>query len=362
MSGSHLQDILPGLRQALARHPALDALADEPFLPLNDTGLAHWHVRLGSSKRLARIPKHSQMRLGPAENLAYQAACFDRAQVSGHTPMLQGSLQPAPDLPMGALIVQWVGGRPAQFPDDLDAVVEALAAIHNLPLPPAGARPPLSSPIDPLAAMLTEIRRQADYLDRAGLAEGAAAAIRQELAWAQELVQATPRPPRSLIAFDAHPGNFLVSPRGDAVLVDLEKARYAPPGFDLAHATLYTSTTWDVSSRAVLSHEEIARAIRSWSDWVDPLLARGMRGWFLPLRRLMWLWSITWCAKWRVLSDKPPRQLANTQGSAEDWSAARSEQALIAHVKDRVDHYLDGGTIALVRREWLDRDGPLAGM
>jgi len=359
MSYQGLEAILSGLRAGLARHPALEVLAEEPFYPLKDSGLAHWHVRLGSTKRLARIPKHSQMRLSPDANLLYQATCFDRAQASGHSPRLQGTLPPAPDLPMGALVVDWVGGRPARFPQDLDVVVEALAAIHALPLPAAGARPPLASPRDNLAAMLTEIRSQAKHLDAAGLDPDLRHLLEEELEWARGLVAGTSRPPRSLIAFDAHPGNFLIRPNGSAILVDLEKARYAPPGFDLAHATLYTSTTWDVESQAVLDHGQIARAIASWVDLVDPVFARGMRGWFLPLRRLMWLWSISWCAKWRVLSDKPPRSLEGAEGSAEDWSAARSQAALIAHVKDRVDHYLEPATVDFVRREWCDPASPL---
>ena len=40
----------------------------------------------------------------------------------------------------------------------------------------------------------------------------------------------------------------------------------------------------------------------------------------------MALWSLTWCAKWRVLSQ------ANAQkgGDGEDWSAERSEAAPIS--------------------------------
>jgi hypothetical protein len=34
----------------------------------------------------------------------------------------------------------------------------------------------------------------------------------------------------------------------------------------------------------------------------------------------------------------PPR--ANSSGDGEDWSAALSEDALVAHVRERVEHYL----------------------
>lgn len=51
------------------------------------------------------------MDLAPAANLAYQAACFERAACSGHTPALLGVLAPSAALPRGALIVEEIVGR-----------------------------------------------------------------------------------------------------------------------------------------------------------------------------------------------------------------------------------------------------------
>jgi len=67
----------------------------------------------------------------------------------------------------------------------------------------------------------------------------------------------------------------------------------------------------------------------------------------VPLRGAMWLWSITWCAKWRVLS----REREGASGDGEDWSADRSEAALVTHVRDRVDHYLSAPVVARVLHE-----------
>jgi hypothetical protein len=50
----------------------------------------------------------------------------------------------------------------------------------------------------------------------------------------------------------------------------------------------------------------------------------------------MWLWSVTWCAKWRVLSAHEARG----GGDGEDWSGACSDAALVEHVRGRVDDYL----------------------
>jgi thiamine kinase-like enzyme len=152
-------------------------------------------------------------------------------------------------------------------------------------------------------------------------------------------------PPRRLIAFDGHPGNFLVRSDGRAVLVDLEKARYSHPPLDLAHATLYTSTTWDVDVRAELTTAQVREAYDEWSRHVD--IGEASRPWFVPLRAAMWLWSVTWCAKWRVLSPRAAR--AGSDG--EDWSREHSSEALVAHVRDRVDCYLSPTAVERVVSE-----------
>jgi len=331
---------LPALRAAL------DAAGIDPGTPelMPDTGLAHDHVRLAGTGWIARLPKQSQMQLGAADNLAYQAACFERASRSGHAPRLHAVLPPSDALPRGGLIVEEIAGRPARLPGDLPAIMEALAAIHALPMP--ALRAPLLDPTDPLADLVAEIDAQAEHLPAAK--PETRAIVTRHIAALRELAGQGARPPKRLISFDAHPGNFVITPEGRAVLVDLEKARYSAPPLDLAHATLYTSTTWDVASHAVLSPEETARACAHWLDHLPASDRAALRPWILPMRRAMWLWSMTWCAKWRVLSDTSAR---NAQ-DGEDWASENSEAALIAHVRGRVDHYLDPETAAHIDAEF----------
>jgi len=317
---------------------------------LPDSGLAHTHVRLVGHGALARIPKQSQMNLTARENLAYQAACFERAGRSGHTPALLDLLPPSAALPRGALIVEEIIGRGAVLPDDLTGIAAALARIHLLPLPAQAARAPLQSAADPMTDLLAEIETQAAYLDAAQIDPRARRCIDAEIDRYRLLCKEPARPPLSLISFDAHPGNFIVCTegraQGRAVLVDLEKCRYSHASLDLAHATLYTSTTWDAASRAVLSVDEIAGAYADWSRTMGPSAA-ACTDWHLPLRRAMWLWSVTWCAKWRVVSTAASLVTA----SGEDWSSRLSEPALIAHVRGRVDHYLSTPVVEQVLGE-----------
>jgi len=337
VAAGRLAAVGAGLRAALARSPATRALADAPMALLRDKGLAHDHIRLEGTGWLARVPKQSQMDLPAAENLAYQATCFRRAAPSGHVPRLLAVLPPGEGLPQGALLVEEIIGRPASLPHDLPAIARALGAIHALPHPPATA--PLLAPTDPLAAMRDEVAAQGAYLAEARLDRTVRAMVERELAGLMALCAAEARPATSLICFDAHPGNYLVRADGVAVLVDLEKGRYGAPSLDLAHATNYTSTTWDVDSHAVLTVDEIAAFHAAWEAVPGVPNAHGWHG---PLRRAMWLWAVTWCAKWRVLSAAPRRGDAD----GEDWSAEASDDALIAHVRGRVDHYLSPAIVA----------------
>lgn len=332
------------LRAALrAERPSLADCLPEP---MPDKGLAHWHFRLPGTGWLARVPKQSQMDLPAEANLAYQSACFLRATPSGHTPNLLGLLSPSAHLPRGALLVQEIAGRPARLPADLPAIMEALAAIHALPLPPADVRQPLLDPTDPLQALLGEVDAQAAHLDAAHLAPASRAGIDAVRARVRAGAMLARSAPKQLIAFDAHPGNFLVRDDGVAVLVDLEKARYGMGALDVAHATLVTSTTWDVDSSAELSAAEVIAAYRHWALKLGAAGAGEGRDWVLA-RAAMWLWSVTWCAKWRVLSQQPRRPSVN----GEDWSGMLSEQQLHQHVRCRVDDYLSPQRVAFVMDE-----------
>jgi thiamine kinase-like enzyme len=338
---------LDALRCALraAEHP----LAHHALAAMPDKGLAHDHVRLVGSGWLARIPKQSQMGLDAAHNLAYQRACFERSALGGHTPQLHSVLAPSDLLPRGALLVQEIVGRPARLPHDLPAIATALASLHTLDLPAPAGRAPLLDAADPLLDLLQEITTQTANLECAQVAPLVTLVVEQQMETLRSLCEQSPRPPRCLIAFDGHPGNFIVRPDGTAVLVDLEKCRYAYPGLDLAHATLYTSTTWDLDTHAVLSQNEVVAAYRAWADAAGPLAAASL-AWQVPLRRAMWLWSITWCAKWRVLS----RERASGSAAGEDWSAERSDDQLVTHVRERVDHYLSEAVVEQVLAGWYE--------
>ena len=326
---------------------------DFEICPLDDKGLAHWHFRLAGTGLLARIPKQSQMGLGALDSVTYEAACFQRAAASGHVPRLARVIHPTHELPRGALLVEEIIGSPANSAAHIAPIMQALASIHILPVPTASARAPIQSESNPLESMLRLVRVQAIHLDHPAIAEPTRHILKNRL---ETLSRTLPRvckglAPR-LITFDAHPGNFLITPTGKAVLVDLEKLRYSYPPLDLAHATLCTSTTWDVDASFELSVDQVVQAYEAWMAAVGNVAAPYLAA-FVPLRELMWLWSVTWCAKWLTESVK-------TKGAGcggEDWSQDNSDVALIEHVRSRVDDYLAFATINRVQAELhaLDR-------
>lgn len=341
---------LDAIHAALTQLPGCADVRPDDLEPLAVTGIAHDHIRvrgliLAGKPALLRIPRLSQWGLRPRANLAYQRACFERATPSAVTPHLLGVLLVSGDLPMGALVVEEIAGHKPRLPGDMGAIARCLASIHALPAPPA--RAPLQVHDDPIAGTLAVIEVQAGFLDESGIEPEARAAIAEELAWARDFSDHPPpgAQPQCLVATDAHPGNFLMSTqsRDHAVLVDLEKMLYGSPAIDLAHASLATSTMWDPDCAGILSAGEVAGFIDDYFATAGTGPASALKPWILPMRRLTWLRTMTWCARWLVLSR-----------GGEDWSAGRLDPAFAGHLKRTIPGYFALERIAASRAEWLD--------
>lgn len=324
---------------ALRRLPNLDALSPDALEPLPLKGVAHDHVRLRGCALVLRIPRWSQMGLDPAAALAHQAAAFQRAEASGHTPRLVATLPPedgpGDGLPMGALLVTEIVGRTPRLPADMAAIARALAALHRMP-PPADPAP-LPCPADPAAALLAQVERQAAWFDAARLTPEARGLIAEELDAARRDRVAAPMP-IATVGVDVHPGNFLIDDTGKAWFTDLEKLQYGHPAMDLAHASLYSSTKWDPAVNAALSAAEIAAFHAAWVAAVPPALAEATRPALGPLRRLTWLRTLSWMARW------------STEGAA---LSPGMPDALRAHMDAHAADILRAEQIERIRRDWL---------
>lgn len=334
------------LVEVLRRLPAFDTIAAGDLEPLASKGIAHDHIRVRGRGLILRIPNAGQFAIPPERYIPYQAASFARAAPSGHVPQLVAALPPCDELPLGLLVIEEIVGKPPVMPRELAKIAECLAAIHSLPVPHPAERAPLVNHADPVAGTLDFIANQATFLDKAGIIGAARSTIIDEIDWACAFAaeHKGKDQPVTLVATDTHPGNYLVDANGaragKAILVDVEKMLYGAPGIDLAHATLYTSTTWDIDGGAALPRAAIQGFYRDYLRRIDPDLARRQLPWLLPLRRLTWLRTTTWAARYRVET--------LYKGKAGD-----PKSPYVKHVTERIADFLDADTMARIRREWL---------
>lgn len=270
---------------------------------MDSRGVAHDHFRIINAGLVLRIPRAQALQgLDPAAALARQAAAFERAAACGCAPRLHDVISPRPDLPFGALVVEEVIGRPPRLPDDMPVIAAALAALHALPVPPPDQRAPLETA--PLRRLLAFVEGRLNLLAAADLPPAVLAVLLTEFgraaAQVADLAEAGLEGPPALAGVDVHPGNFLVTPDGRAVLTDLERAQYGHPAADLAHASLPTSTRWDPGVAASLTDAETHGFYAAWEAAVGADLAAQWLPAATAARRLVWLRTLTWMAHWRL--------------------------------------------------------------
>jgi len=330
------------LIDAVSRLPATRNLRADDVEPMTAKGVNHEHYRLGRTGLVLRVPRATPWAGDVRAQLANEAAAFARAEPAGVTPRFTAVLPCTPALPRGALVVEEIVGRLAELPRDLPAIARALARLHALPLPPPAARAPLPDHgvNGPIAATLAVIARQREFLAQIDLARETRAALEDEYAEVEHLAaRITPaEQPLALVGTDTHPGNFIIRPDGGAILVDLERVCYGSPAIDLAHATLYTSTTWDLEVQAVLSPDEVTAFYRDYLAEVGTGRAAILRASLLPARRLTWLRTMMWAVRLRALMAS--QQLA-------------LHPRLARHVEKRLRDFFSPEVIAAVRAEWL---------
>jgi aminoglycoside phosphotransferase (APT) family kinase protein len=340
--------VVDALLAALRERPLFSSLTVADLKPLPATGTAHGHVGLPDGL-LARVAYAHEGDLTSATRLATQAEAFRHLAPAGRTPRLHDLIDPRPGLPGGALIIDRIDGRTPHLPDDLGAMADTLARIHALPLPAADSLIPRQK--NPFLETLVAIEQNAlRFLDKAVPDAGARAEIAEELRLLRGMAPAIVQrgQPLTVALADTHPGNFIVGQGGIAWFVDLEKVHVGSPAIDLAHATLATSTLWHPDVGKVLSRDEIQRFYTLYLEKVGGRQAASLKPWLLPMRRLTWLRTTLFMARWRVQTRGPRDPSDPTQ-----WSDAGLEPAMKAHIDRRIDQCLRRDTIQSIRAEWM---------
>lgn len=324
----------------------LAAIREGEALPA--TGTAHGHVRLKDG-RLARIAYAHEGDPTAAPRLHLQAEAFRHLEPAGRTPKLHEVIEPRPGLPGGALIVDFVEGRAPRLPDELDAMADTLARLHSRPLPAPGSAIPRQD--NPFRATLDVVEQGAQrFLDNAVADAGARAEIVEELELMRDkAVTLASRPqPLSIALADTHPGNFIVDRDGVAWFVDLEKVHVGSPAIDLAHATLPTSTVWHPDVGKVLTLAEVEGFYDAYLAKIGETRAAELRPWLQPMRRLTWLRTAMFMARWKVQTEGP-----RDPSDPSQWSDAGLSREMREHLRSRIALSFDRETIRSIRAEWL---------
>lgn len=324
----------------------LGALREGEALPA--TGTAHGHVRLKDG-RLARVAYAYEDDPTAAARLHLQAEAFRHLAPAGRTPKLHEVIEPRIGLPGGALIVDFIEGRAPRLQDELDAMADTLARLHSLPLPAPGS--PIPRQDNPFRTTLDVVEQGAQrFLDKAVTEHGARAEIVEELELMREMAKtlAQRQQPLSVALADTHPGNFIVDRAGIAWFVDLEKVHVGSAAIDLAHATLPTSTVWHPDVGKVLSPAEVAHFYETYLAHIGETRAAELRLWLQPMRRLTWLRTTLFMARWKAQTEAP-----RDPSDPSQWSDAGLSPAMRDHLRSRIALSFERETIRSIRAEWL---------
>lgn len=311
--------------------------------PLPAIGTAHGHVRLRNGL-LARVAYAHEGDPTAAARLHTQAAAFRHLAASGRTPKLHQVIEPQEGLPGGALVVDFIEGRVPKLPGELEAMADTLARIHSLPLPGA----PIPRQANPFLETLEAVEvNAARFLDKAVPDQGARAEIAEELRQMRGMALALAKRPQPLTVAlaDTHPGNFIVDRAGIAWFVDLEKVHVGSPAIDLAHATLPTSTLWDPKVGVVLSHDDVESFHDSYFSRVSN--ADALKPWLTLMRRLTWLRTTLFMARWRVQT-----RTARDPSDPTQWSDAGLDHKMKGHIDAVIDRCFSRDFILAVRNSW----------
>ncbi|MGE3904936.1 MAG: phosphotransferase [Reyranellaceae bacterium] len=349
-----MSDLLPLLRE-LHRVPALAALREGDLTPLSSKGTAHGHVAIvppiDGRNLVVRIAYAFPGDPTAASRLQLQAEAFRRCAPSKVTPRLFDVVLQSGAMPGGLLIVDRIDGRVPRLPAELDLMAHSLAAIHSLPVPAPEQAAPIPFPPDPVVALLQAIEANAPFVDRMQIADEVRRALKDELEFARAHARSSGRgiPETVLALADTHPGNFLVDDAGKAWFVDMEKVHYGAAAIDLAHATLETSTRWDRDVDLVLPLQAVASFYRRYLELIGRDRADRLRPCLLPLRRMTWLRTMTFMARWSVQTDPA---YAGTE--PDRWSDSGLSPEMRAHARAVIADLYRPRAVQRIRAEWLD--------
>lgn len=259
------------------------------------------HPKTGK-KLVLRINTGSQMHL--QDQIGYEFGALQALQSSGRTPKPYFC-----DRQAGALVMEWLPGRPLRYETDLEEAAKILADIHTTPVAQDST---LLSPKRPARAIYEECLEMVSHYYSWDKAEKAICRLLEQMV--EEVgklpLDAPAISPRCIVNTELNSGNFLIQQDRHSYLVDWEKPLLSEPEQDLGHFLAPTTTFWKTD--VILTPEQIRQFVECYRRAVGDRLDLAHLQERLPLYfTVTCLRGVTWCAMALREYDDPARPLTN---------------------------------------------------
>ena len=250
----------------------------------------------GEPDLVARLVTGTQMGLPLGEQATYEHHALKLLAPSGVTPK-PSLVDPNPEgLPYPLILEEYLPGRPLDYATDIPAAARCVAAVHALGVPGDHR---LQAHPDPAPAILEESRTLAEpYLSWDGAPEGSKAALTRGFARIEGFLEEDDLftgDDLAIVNYDLNTHNFVVE-KGEARLLDWEKARIAPRTQDLAHFLLPTTTLWRDDTAALLSEGQEEEFVEAYLERSPVEDVTRFQEQLEAMKTIVSLRAVSWCA------------------------------------------------------------------
>lgn len=284
-----------------------------------------------NKKLVLRIATNSQMDL--ENQIRYEYEALELLNKTNRTPKPIYCDDSKEQIPYGFLVMEFLPGRPLNYKKDLKIAAEALADIHNEPIPKANN---LLKPENPIEAIYEECLQM---FDKYRLSKYMDMEIKDSIEYLLEKgknIKTIDIGNRTIINTELNSGNFLINgENNNNYIVDWEKPLYGYPAQDLGHFLTPTTTFWKTD--IILSREEISFFIKEYcknsNQYKDEKELWNSVKNYLSMNCLR---GITWCAMAYVEYQDPDKLIFNN------------------YTYQKIKSYLSRNFLNMIKEEYLN--------
>ncbi|HSH36548.1 aminoglycoside phosphotransferase family protein [Schnuerera sp.] len=284
-----------------------------------------------NKKLVLRIATNSQMDL--ENQIRYEYEALELLNKTNRTPKPIYCDDSKEQIPYGFLVMEFLPGRPLNYKKDLKIAAEALADIHNEPIPKANN---LLKPENPIEAIYEECLKM---FDKYRLSKYMDMEIKDSIEYLLEKgknIKTIDIGNRTIINTELNSGNFLINgENNNNYIVDWEKPLYGYPAQDLGHFLTPTTTFWKTD--IILSREEISFFIKEYcknsNQYKDEKELWNSVKNYLSMNCLR---GITWCAMAYVEYQDPDKLIFNN------------------YTYQKIKSYLSRNFLNMIKEEYLN--------